>query len=699
MTRPKFTSVMFRSACAVLGLSLIAAGLGVAVCGCGMSLESAPGDSRGGGFFGAGNNFGGPPAPQADAPAGLGLGESGGDTAEALREIEEADVLKIVDGRAYVLNSYKGLIIIDVSNPDAPSILGRLSFAGRPVEMYVVGERAYVITSSDVYYSPPYYDVGVANGALREYSPPAFTGSKVAVIDVSDAANPASMGDVLLVGYATASRRVGDVIYVVGTDVPYLSTSGGGDGGSGGAGMEVPPPNADAIAPYPYYTDQAFCASINVADPANIVPVERVTFDGSATALHVSTEALFATSSQYDPDASESQTRVQYVDISDPAGDIQVRGSVNVPGTIRNRFYLDDFDGALRILTESFGFGFQQVRCFTYDLSDPDAIQPLGSVSVIQGESLEAARFDGPRGYAVTFLRKDPLFLLDLSDPANPTVTGQLEVPGYSTHIEPRGDRLIAVGIDDTDGQRPAVVLYDVSDPAAPVQRSRIVLGPPSSFAESAATYDEKAFKIVEELGLIAIPFSYYDSSKIPQPLPMEPVPDDVAPAEGDAASDAEEPAPSADDFLTVAELSPCVNAVQLIDYTGDALVQRGWFTHVGRVERVGVIGERAFAMSQLAFQVVNIDDRDQPESAALVPFIDGAELPYFDGCGYYYPYYDDVPFIPLLTLLSRLFGYLEATGSSDGTCGAIAPMPVLFMAAGFGGLTRLMRTSRRRRR
>src|SRR6185295_13039132 len=99
----------------------------------------------------------------------------------------------------------------------------------------------------------------------------------------------------------------------------------------------------------------------------------------------------------------------------------------------------------------------------TFDLSDLDNVTPLGQTQIMQNESLEAVRFDGPRGYAVTFFRTDPLFVLDLSDPANPIVAGNLEVPGFSTHIEPRGDRLIAVGIDDTDGQRPAVAYYDVS--------------------------------------------------------------------------------------------------------------------------------------------------------------------------------------------------------------------------------------------
>ncbi|MCK6484134.1 MAG: beta-propeller domain-containing protein [Phycisphaerae bacterium] len=607
------------------------------------------------------------------------------DSMAAMREIEEADVLKVVGDKVYVLNQYKGLIIIDVSDPDKPAIMGRLEFTGRPVEMYVVGPRAYVITSSDYYY--PVYRSGIAAEDDAVFAPPAFDGSKVAVIDVADPTQPKSMGDVRLVGYASASRRVGDVIYVVGRDStpnPPPTQSGGGSSGS-----------ASVIAP-DYYYNRGFVASINVADPDNIIPVDRKTFENDAVNLHVSATALFATSTDWDysNDRGEVLTNVQYVDISDPAGQIRLRDTVSVPGTIRNRFYLDDYQGALRIVTESFGFGFRTVRLFTYDLANPDDIQPLGQTEIIRGESLEAVRFDGPRGYAVTFLRVDPLFVLDLSDPADPRVAGQLKVPGYSTHIEPRGDRLIAVGIDDTAGTRPAVVLYDVADPAAPKELSRIVLGPPNTFTESAATWDEKAFKIIEELGLITMPFRYYKYDDVV-------IQDEPVPGSRGGALPLIYPPPY--------QQPTCVTGVQLIDYGADSLRQRGWFDHKGNVERVGVIGTRAYAMSQMAFQTVNIDDRDHPVSAAVVPFFEGDEATYFDDCGGYYPPIDwpviDIPFFPLLDVFfAGLFSGLDTAiieqvvadlTDDDGVCGTMGTLPLVAMA----GVLGFVRVTRRRRR
>ncbi|MCE9519736.1 MAG: beta-propeller domain-containing protein [Verrucomicrobia bacterium] len=74
---------------------------------------------------------------------------------------------------------------------------------------------------------------------------------------------------------------------------------------------------------------------------------------------------------------------------------------------------------------------------------------PLAQLHLLEadGESLHATRFDGDRLYVVTFRNVDPLFVVDLSDPAAPAVKGHVEIPGWSIYIQPFGDRLLAVGV------------------------------------------------------------------------------------------------------------------------------------------------------------------------------------------------------------------------------------------------------------
>lgn len=572
---------------ALPALAVLAA---TALLGVGCDVATVPNFSGNGGF-----------APRLPgAPSENSQSDQTAATADVRRDIEEADIVKIVGDKLYALNTYKGLLIIDVSDPDQPALLGQFALRGRGVEMYVIGTQAYVLLSADVFYAYPMgaegrgvgLDSAVIGGPGTPQAPaPDFEGSQLAIIDVTTPVSPTLRGKINLAGFANESRRVGNVIYVIGGTFVWAS----GDDEEQHAG---------------------FVASVNVADPENILAVDRKTFSGQGLVMHASETALFAASQRYDFSTGNTSTRVQAVDISNSAGDIALRGTVDVPGAIRNRFYLDAWNDALRIVTESTGFGFRRVKIFTYNIADLDAMTTLGEALIIEGESLETVRFDGPRGYAVTFLRVDPLFVLDLADPATPVVAGHLEVPGYSTHIEPRGNRLIAVGIDDTDGQRPAVSYYNVEDPAAPAELGRVILGPPGSFTESEAVYDEKAFKIIDELGLIAMPFKHVEWSY---------------------ATDPDEPLPGEGQGVAVEEgrdLPSCVNAVQLVDFSDTGLEQRGWFEHRGRVQRVGVVGTRVFALSQAAFQTVDITNRDAPVKAGEVAFFSDEDMPFYaDDC------------------------------------------------------------------
>ncbi|MBX3395872.1 MAG: beta-propeller domain-containing protein [Phycisphaerae bacterium] len=632
-------------------------------------------------------------APSQDSGSGARASES------VARAIEEADIVKIVDGTLYALNRFKGLLIVDVQDPDSPALLGQLDLRGRGVEMYVGGNQAYVLLSADTYY---YYGGGYGFGrggvdlavgqndqalAIAPDGPmpprPDFEGSRLAIIDVSDPTAPTLESKVNLVGFANESRRVGDVIYVVGSNyAPYFAI------GAENSNSEDAP------------VGEGFVASVNVADPANITPVERKSLSGAALTMHTSDSAIFAASQAYDFNSGNVLTEVQVIDISDPDGSIALRGKFTVPGWIRNRFYMDAFGDVFRIATESTGFGFQAVKLFTYDISDRDDVKPLGSTKIIENESLQAMRFDGERAYAVTFLIVDPLFVIDLSDPAAPVVAGELKVPGYSTHIEPRGDRLIAIGIDDTNGNRPAVAYYDVKDPAAPKELGRVILGPPGSYTSSDATYDEKAFKVVEELGLIVVPFQHVDwGDSIGGAMP----PSTGTARNDDVKEDDNNSNDNGDDEPFYYGPS-CTNGVQLIDFSDTALTQRGSFESKGNASRVGVLGDRLFALSDIALTTINISDRDKPTKAGEVTFFSGEDMRQYGNCGYIYDYYpgnvvdpgfswSDFPLSP--EQIDRLIAVLE-------TCAAGTPLPgaVLMMTLCIaGGTMRARRRNRRSRR
>jgi uncharacterized secreted protein with C-terminal beta-propeller domain len=134
----------------------------------------------------------------------------------------------------------------------------------------------------------------------------------------------------------------------------------------------------------------------------------------------------------------------------------------------------------------------------------------LDEVGALEGlapdERIYSARFIGDRLYLVTFLQMDPLFVIDLGDPTDPTVLGELEMPGVSTYLHPAGDDLlIGVGMENWTLK---VALYDVSDPDEPKELGRYLSE--ASYTYSAAEYDHKAFLFDPTSGRLVLPVNSY---------------------------------------------------------------------------------------------------------------------------------------------------------------------------------------------
>ena len=104
-------------------------------------------------------------------------------------------------------------------------------------------------------------------------------------------------------------------------------------------------------------------------------------------------------------------------------------------------------------------------------LPNRDRTAPIGK----PGERLYASRFVGNRLYAVTYQQVDPLYVIDIANPAKPEIRGELEIPGFSEYLHPLNDQLlfgvgqntvVVDGISFFDGMK--VALFDVSNPDAP---------------------------------------------------------------------------------------------------------------------------------------------------------------------------------------------------------------------------------------
>jgi uncharacterized secreted protein with C-terminal beta-propeller domain len=147
------------------------------------------------------------------------------------------------------------------------------------------------------------------------------------------------------------------------------------------------------------------------------------------------------------------------------------------------------------------------------DLTQAGIVDGLG-----HGEQIYSVRFLGPRGYVVTFKQTDPLYSLDLSNPAKPAVTGELKITGYSSHLQPAGDgRLIGIGQQaDAAGVTAGtqVSFFDVADPAAPRRLGQFVT--PGGWSE--AEREAHAVLWWPQTNMLVLPISVYAGGDVMQP-------------------------------------------------------------------------------------------------------------------------------------------------------------------------------------
>jgi len=204
-------------------------------------------------------------------------------------------------------------------------------------------------------------------------------------------------------------------------------------------------------------------------------------------------------------------TAIHRLDISDPAR-TRYRGSGQVSGYLLNQWSLSEYDAVLRVVSTDtpawLGSSDSTESSLTTLRLRDGALNQVGRVGNLgKGQRVYAVRFVGPTAYVVTFKQVDPLYTVDLADPARPRVLGELELPGYSAYLHPIGrDLLLGIGQDVNDQGRPAgtqLSLFDVSDLRHPTRLAHATLGQGWSESES----DHHAFLFWPRTGLVVVPF------------------------------------------------------------------------------------------------------------------------------------------------------------------------------------------------
>jgi inhibitor of cysteine peptidase len=155
--------------------------------------------------------------------------------------------------------------------------------------------------------------------------------------------------------------------------------------------------------------------------------------------------------------------------------DFDVAATGSVPGTPLNQFSLDEYQDNLRVATTISGgmWGSGESANDVYVMNKN--LDILGNVKDLGlTERIYSARFIEDKGYIVTFRQIDPFYVIDLRDPNNPKMAGELKIPGFSSYLHPiNKDKILGVG---EENGKVKISLFDVTDPSDPKEISKYAL-------------------------------------------------------------------------------------------------------------------------------------------------------------------------------------------------------------------------------
>ncbi len=399
------------------------------------------------------------------------------DTTTTTTAAVESDIWKVIGNRLFFFNQYRGMQVFDLTTPSQPVKIGALRMAA-------VGEQFYALD-----------DTGSALALLaRNDTRKQPDGSAIHLLTVSAAGKPTEVGQLPVSGYIIDSRLLGTRLYVL--FYSWDTTS---------------------------YTYKNSLVGYDLATPESPVSLGTVDLPAGWEQQLQAAGGRLMVSSTVDPWYWDSENN-NCLSVLDVSGDGTPRliKTVNTVGSIADQFKMNINGDTLTAVSQSYasdGYYYWywnqsslQTWVETFSLS-ADNTAPLAQLHIDQadGELLHATSFDGNRLYVVTCRNLDPLFIIDLTDPANPKITGELVTPGWAAYIQPNGNRLLTVGVEGAENWNVAISWFDVSDATSPKLLSRVYPGDGVHYTWSEAIYDYKAVNWDQAANKVFVPFQMWD--------------------------------------------------------------------------------------------------------------------------------------------------------------------------------------------
>lgn len=233
------------------------------------------------------------------------------------------------------------------------------------------------------------------------------------------------------------------------------------------------------------------------------------TFLGAGETIYASEEHLYITHENYEDSYYNRKTTIYKFDLDEGTIKLETQGEID--GYLNNQFSMDEHKGYLRLATTvyiddeirtekknartgaiSVEIDTQKITANNLYVLDEN-LKVVGKIeNLAKDEKIYSARFVGDLGYVVTFKQIDPLFVIDLSNPANPEVKGALKIPGYSSYLHPYDEtHIIGIGYNTKDNGWGGVTndnmkmsMFDVSDLENPKEVFSVNIGDGYTYSE-----------------------------------------------------------------------------------------------------------------------------------------------------------------------------------------------------------------------
>lgn len=417
--------------------------------------------------------------------------------------LAQGDIYEVLgDGYVLDLNRFRGLLVIDVRDPEKPRITARLPLAGEPLQMHVEGNRALVLLNSGLEYRPD----------ATRLAAQGDTGATIVQVDIGDRQSPKVLSRTTMPGGIKTSRFVSgvneDTLYVATSEYNYFPVPGTG---------------------WKEWRYQSFLRRFDVTSNA-VALSSSVELVGDVRGIVQGDGALAVLHSL--KLGWQPTNQISIVDVG-AGGALSLRGKVSTLAEIPSEAHVDLRGQKLRAFSGlKWDTAGQANYLQTWDASVPGNPAPIEQNAFATGESIHGALFTDDKAYVSTTLQNaGTVRAFSIDTAGHVTALGAASEPGTEENLRPilGGSRLLGVGRTDTFYYHAAVSLFDASAPAVSLL-ARAAVDPFTSTYPSNPEFimNPRAFSVLEgavnvqapggetESGLVLVPFNSGDWSNVP---------------------------------------------------------------------------------------------------------------------------------------------------------------------------------------